>query len=263
MRYAEAIADFNRAVRLKPDDAELYNMRGFTWYKKGDAVSALADYNRALALNPRLVEAYFNRCVVKLGRDDITINRHPNQKTPPLSHDECLGAVYLGLLPYDAIKGNHFVYYGRGQRLGSDFFARLVAALAQAMLPKIKVKGWRITVKKPNWSDRNDWWERNLTAVKYFAVRLTPDKTYVIKRFNNRSFHTEEEKLYAFARDCIMKSKKNDKQTWSTKNLWWLMLIMNGDHRRARKLRPWVYFERYFGADHDFTIAIKRKYDVS
>ena len=91
---------------------------------------------------------------------------------------------------------------------------------------------------------------------------MTPAHTYVVKKFNKKKPHKEEEKLWAFYRDNVTKTKANTHQKRSTRNLLWLLLIMNGDHGRAKKLKPWQSFEGYFGRDHDFTIAIKKKYGV-
>lgn len=59
--YEKAIADYNIAIALSSNPADIYNNRGITYYAKGDFEKAVADYNTALALNPHLVEAYNNR----------------------------------------------------------------------------------------------------------------------------------------------------------------------------------------------------------
>jgi Flp pilus assembly protein TadD len=45
-----AIADYNRAIELKPDHASAYNYRGLAYSAKGDNDQAIADYNRAAEL---------------------------------------------------------------------------------------------------------------------------------------------------------------------------------------------------------------------
>ena len=62
--YDRAIAEYNTAIRLKPDYAEAYNDRGFAYYLKGDAEHAIADYTRAIALRPNYPKAYNSRGVV-------------------------------------------------------------------------------------------------------------------------------------------------------------------------------------------------------
>src|SRR6185436_14216643 len=62
--YDRAIAEYNTAIRLKPDYAEAYNDRGFAYYLRGDAERAIADYTRAIALRPNYAKAYNSRGVV-------------------------------------------------------------------------------------------------------------------------------------------------------------------------------------------------------
>lgn len=56
-----AIADFDNAIALDPDDADAYNARGQVWLDKGDNDSAISDFDRAIELDPGKAEAYYNR----------------------------------------------------------------------------------------------------------------------------------------------------------------------------------------------------------
>ena len=58
--YDRAIADYNEAIRIKPQANFLTN-RGDAYNEKGDFDRAIADYDRALALNPGFYLAYNNR----------------------------------------------------------------------------------------------------------------------------------------------------------------------------------------------------------
>ena len=49
--YPEAVADFDEALKLKPQSAEALNNRAWTYYKAGDADRALQDANRAVQLD--------------------------------------------------------------------------------------------------------------------------------------------------------------------------------------------------------------------
>ena len=59
--YDKALADYNKAIELNPNYAEAYNNRGNVYSDKGEYDKALADYNKAIELNPNYAEAYNNR----------------------------------------------------------------------------------------------------------------------------------------------------------------------------------------------------------
>jgi tetratricopeptide (TPR) repeat protein len=50
--FDRAIADYNQALTINPQDAEAYNNRGNAWRNKGDFDRAIADYTQALRINP-------------------------------------------------------------------------------------------------------------------------------------------------------------------------------------------------------------------
>ncbi len=59
--YRGALADYDRAIELKPKDAIAYNYRGVLKVKIQDFDGGLADYNRAIQLDANYGEAYSNR----------------------------------------------------------------------------------------------------------------------------------------------------------------------------------------------------------
>jgi tetratricopeptide (TPR) repeat protein len=59
--YDRAIADFNEAIRLRPEYALAYNNRGNAWNYKGDHDRAIADYSEVIRFNPKYALAYNNR----------------------------------------------------------------------------------------------------------------------------------------------------------------------------------------------------------
>ncbi len=65
------IADYGKAIELKPDDVEAYYNRGFTKQAKGDLDGAIADWTRAIELKPDYAEAYSNRGVAKRAKGDL------------------------------------------------------------------------------------------------------------------------------------------------------------------------------------------------
>jgi tetratricopeptide (TPR) repeat protein len=52
--FVGALADYNKAIKLKPDYVDAYLGQGGAEYKKGDPEGALADYNKAIELKPDL-----------------------------------------------------------------------------------------------------------------------------------------------------------------------------------------------------------------
>jgi tetratricopeptide (TPR) repeat protein len=68
--YAQAVTDFDQAIRLNVRDAEAYNNRCWTRAATGDLANALTDCNEALRLKPDLYDALDSRGLVylKLGR---------------------------------------------------------------------------------------------------------------------------------------------------------------------------------------------------
>jgi predicted O-linked N-acetylglucosamine transferase (SPINDLY family) len=60
-RHEEALASFDRALALKPDDADLHNYRGNTLRELKRLEEALASLEQALAIKPDNVEALINR----------------------------------------------------------------------------------------------------------------------------------------------------------------------------------------------------------
>lgn len=69
-RFAEAAADFRRAVDLRSDFPEAWNELGFALRQTGQYAEALTAYDRALRLRPDFPEAleYLGEAYVKLGR---------------------------------------------------------------------------------------------------------------------------------------------------------------------------------------------------
>ena len=69
-RLAEALADFDKAIALKPDYPSAYYNRGNTYADREDYDRAISDYTRAIALKPDYREAYYNRAVAWFYKKD-------------------------------------------------------------------------------------------------------------------------------------------------------------------------------------------------
>lgn len=59
--YVHAIADYDQALRLKPDSAEADNNRGYAHYWNYEGDKAIADYTQAIRLRPDYAYAFNNR----------------------------------------------------------------------------------------------------------------------------------------------------------------------------------------------------------
>jgi tetratricopeptide (TPR) repeat protein len=59
--YAQAVADYTRAIELKSDYAEAYNNRAYTSMTIQDYAAALPDLDAAIRLRPDYVNALMNR----------------------------------------------------------------------------------------------------------------------------------------------------------------------------------------------------------
>ena len=62
-QYDRAIADFTRAIRLEPNDADAYYGRGTALGEKGEHDNAIADFTQAIRLKPENGDAYYRRGV--------------------------------------------------------------------------------------------------------------------------------------------------------------------------------------------------------
>ncbi|MGD0280098.1 MAG: tetratricopeptide repeat protein, partial [Smithella sp.] len=56
--------DFNEAIRLQPDYAKFYNIRGGAYYNLGQYQRAIEDFNEAIRLKPDYAYPYYNRGLV-------------------------------------------------------------------------------------------------------------------------------------------------------------------------------------------------------
>ena len=64
-KYEKAIADFDRALDLHPQNADFYSNRGLAKSSLGHYEEAIADFDTALDLNPQHAHAYSNRGLAK------------------------------------------------------------------------------------------------------------------------------------------------------------------------------------------------------
>jgi tetratricopeptide (TPR) repeat protein len=68
--HQNALDDYERAIRISPNDAEARRLRGEMYTQLGDFESAMRDYNDALLISPASSEAHISRAALlgRLGR---------------------------------------------------------------------------------------------------------------------------------------------------------------------------------------------------
>jgi len=70
-KFPEAIADFNEALKMKPNDPGIYERRAYVEMKMNDLDKAFADYSEASRLNPNEVRYYLYRGYIYEKKGDI------------------------------------------------------------------------------------------------------------------------------------------------------------------------------------------------
>src|SRR5579871_3094773 len=66
-----AIADYDQALQIDPNNSRTYTVRGIAWDAKGDLDRAIADYDRAIRLDPQNADAYSVRGIAWQAKDDL------------------------------------------------------------------------------------------------------------------------------------------------------------------------------------------------
>ncbi|MGF1603997.1 MAG: tetratricopeptide repeat protein [Thermosynechococcaceae cyanobacterium] len=68
--YQDAIANYDQALNLSPQNPEIYYNRAVAHYSVGHPKLALDDFDHAIQLQPTMAEAYANRSTVRLEAGD-------------------------------------------------------------------------------------------------------------------------------------------------------------------------------------------------
>jgi tetratricopeptide (TPR) repeat protein len=77
-QYQLAFEDFNKAIRLKPDYAESYYNKGIAYTDLGQYQPAIENFNKTILLKPNYADAYNNRGALysKLGQYQLAIENY-------------------------------------------------------------------------------------------------------------------------------------------------------------------------------------------
>jgi lipoprotein NlpI len=96
--HDHAIADYTEAIRLDPKYAPAYNNRGLTWYLKGGYDPAITDFNEAIRLNPKYVSAYFGRGRVYLYGGNFAKASADLSRASELDPKNAYGALWVDIV---------------------------------------------------------------------------------------------------------------------------------------------------------------------
>jgi tetratricopeptide (TPR) repeat protein len=136
-KFDEAIAQFDRAIKLDPGNEAAYFRRALAYQKKGDHDRAIADYDRAIELSPEYVYALYDRGLAHSSKGNLDRSLADFDRVIALGPDRgdaylCRGIVQarkgdrdkavadfdraIGLMPDDpaAYQGRATIYYGKG-----------------------------------------------------------------------------------------------------------------------------------------------------
>jgi len=98
--YAQAIDDFNEAIRLEPKNANAFNNRGVAYRNMGDLDRAVADYDQAILIKPDYFAAFYNRGLALADKkeyakaiSDFTVVLQGDPKNPTVLYRR--GTTYL------------------------------------------------------------------------------------------------------------------------------------------------------------------------
>lgn len=67
-----ALTDCNQALKLRPNNADNLDSRGFTYLKMKNPDASIADYNAALAINPKLASSLYGRGLAEKIKGNLT-----------------------------------------------------------------------------------------------------------------------------------------------------------------------------------------------
>ena len=99
-----AIADYSKAIELKPDFALAYIARGYVEQRQGDLQGAIADSAKAIELKPDFALAYIARGYAKQSQGDLQGAIADSTKAIALKPD--LAEAYISLGFFEAAKGD-------------------------------------------------------------------------------------------------------------------------------------------------------------
>jgi len=112
MSYDRAIANYNRAIELNPNEAIYFYSRGKSYYKRTEHDRAIADFNRAIELDPNNVEYFYLRGLSYDANDEYNLAVADFSRAIELDPDNA---------EYFSVRGDFYQEKGEYGRAIADF----------------------------------------------------------------------------------------------------------------------------------------------
>ena len=91
--FRGSISDFNKAIDINPNDAELYYNKAISYEGLKDFNKAISNYNKAVELNPNYTSVYINRSILKEKLGDLKGACADGKLAANLGHTESVNWV--------------------------------------------------------------------------------------------------------------------------------------------------------------------------
>lgn len=194
--------------------------------------SAYAKYLAPGTTDSQLLFECYRKCTRSL--DPVKVDRSPNLIKPPLSKDEVIGLVSLGLLTNNELQNSHYNFCN----LDADFNRKLSFSNFFSGLKAL------FKIRK---EDRNYAWQHNMVETYPLLFKLPPwDIYYVKKIYKKRANLLEFVLFYLNAFTTILKG------SGSVKMLLWLQLKDLGMNKLSKLIKLEKALNHDFKEDHPF-----------
>lgn len=151
--YQAAIADYNEATRIEPENAGFYRDRAMVFFKLEKYGRAMTDVDQAIGLNPDDALAYMNRGVIHraMGNIDLAISNYKKAIGVPSNLN--LEIVYFNLGNAHRAKGDSALAlqsYGKAIELNPNYaeaYNRMAIILMQQRRYQDALKNFNVAIQ--------------------------------------------------------------------------------------------------------------------
>jgi len=178
----------------------------------------------------------FNECVTNYA--PLRFDRLPGKKHPPVSKDEIIGAVSLGLITPKELEFNHWNFCNLENYMPKKL-------TLSGIYKAIKV------IKSAQGQHRNYIWQNSLTDAYCLTFLLPPEDQYYVKKL-----HGERAGIFRTIIFYINTYLTLTGDNKSAKMLKWLQLE-DLKHPLLRFVNKNKFVTEYFGLDHPFTKGLE------